>query len=148
MLPSLFWTLLLGIWVYAFARGAIEHRIAAAGCVVATLATSLLRSPHETKYEHVELGVLAVDVLLFALFLAIALRSQRFWPLWVAGFHLVTVTAHAIRALKFDLIPAAYAVAVQFWSYPVLLCIGIAVWRYRRRLLLGLEPANPPPASI
>lgn len=133
MLPSLYWTLLIAIVLYAFLKGAGEHRIAAMGCLLATVATRFLRPPDDIKYRELELGVLAVDALLFALFLFIALRSKRFWPLWIAGFHLVTVSAHALRALKLDLIPTAYSLAVQFWSYPILLCIGIAVWRSQRR---------------
>lgn len=148
MLPSLYWTLLFAILAYAFWRGSTEHRLAATGCVIATLATRLLRSP-DMFYSQIEVGVLAVDVILFALFLGIALRSQRFWPLWISGFHLVTVTAHFFRAMKVDLLPAAYAVAVQFWSYPVLLCIGIAVWRSERRRVAALltRGSPPPPAT-
>ncbi|MBW0144327.1 hypothetical protein [Sphingomicrobium clamense] len=149
MLPTLYWTLLFSITLYAFLKGTGEHKLAAAGCVAATVATRLLVSPDATKYSSMEFGVLAVDVMLFGLFLFIALRSQRFWPLWIAGFHLVTVSAHAIRALKMDLIPTAYALAVQFWSYPVLLCIGIAVWRSQRRELRAMVEGDeaPPPAA-
>ena len=148
MLPNFFITLLLATLVYAMLRGSTEHRIAALGCLGATVASRMLRSPIDQRYDQIEMGVLGVDIALFALFLAIALRSQRFWPLWVAGFHLVAVTAHIFRALKTDLIPSAYAVAAQFWSYPVLLCIGIAVWRYRRRLLDSVNRPDLPPASI
>ena len=56
---------------------------------------------------------MAVDVSLFGLFLFIALRSQRFWPLWVAGFHLVTVAAHAIKAGEGDCFIAAGVEAVS-----------------------------------
>ena len=147
MLPTFFWTLLIATMVYALFKGTNELRIAAAGCVVATIATRLLKAPGAAKYSEMEFGVLAVDVSLFGLFLFIALRSQRFWPLWVAGFHLVTVAAHAIKAMKIDLIPTAYALAVQFWSYPVLLCIGIAVWRSQRRQLAEALRNPPPPAN-
>lgn len=148
MLPSFFITLLVATLVYAFLRGTSEHRIAAAGCVAATIASRLLRSPIDQRYDQIEIGVLGVDIALFALFLAIALRSQRFWPLWVSGFHLVAVAAHLMRALKSDLIPSAYGVAAQFWSYPVLLCIGIAVWRSRRRFLAGKNGSSLPPAAV
>lgn len=147
MLPALYWTMLFAILLYALFKGDVEHRIAAVGCVVATFATRLLRSNDGSIYANIEFGVLVVDAALFALFLAIALRSQRFWPLWIAGFHLVTVTAHGLRALKVDLIPAAYALAVQFWSYPVLLCIAIAIWRAERRRLVAAHSAMHPSQS-
>ena len=147
MLPTFFWTLLFATMFYALLKGTNELRIAAAGCVAATVATRLLKAPGAEKYSDMEFGVMAVDVSLFGLFLFIALRSQRFWPLWVAGFHLVTVSAHAIKAMKIDLIPTAYALAVQFWSYPVLLCIGVAVWRAQRRRIAEALSNAPPTAS-
>lgn len=147
MAPTFFWTLLISVFVYALLRGGTEHRIAAVGCVAATFASHALRPPASSNYYSIEVGLLVVDIALFALFLALALRSNRFWPLWVAGFHLVTVAAHAIRALKFDLVPTAYAVAAQFWSYPVLLCIGIAIWRFQRRRIAETLAAPPPPAA-
>lgn len=147
MLPQFYWTLLFAIFIYALLRGGTEHKIAAVGCVVATFATRILKSPLTMHYRDIELGVLVVDVTLFGLFLVLALRSQRFWPLWIAGFHLVTVFAHVLRALKVDLIPSAYALAVQFWSYPVLFCIGVAIWRYQRRRLAEVITLTPPAAS-
>ena len=146
MLPVFYWTLLIAIVLYAFYKGSGEHRLAAAGCIVATVATRMLRPPDALKFQSTEFGILTVDLLLFGVFLFIALRSQRFWPLWVAGFHLVTVSAHLIRAMQIDLIPTTYSLAVQFWSYPVLLCIGIAVWNYQHRRAVE-ERTGPPAAS-
>lgn len=145
MAPTIFWTLLVLVALYALWRGGTEHRVAAAGCVVATAASHALRPSAGSDYLSVEMGILFVDVGLFALFLWLALRSARFWPLWVAGFHLVALAGHGLRALKADLIPSAYAIAAQFWSYPVLLCIGFAIWRGQRRIMLASKrsPATP-----
>lgn len=138
MAPLFFWTLLVSVLAYAFLRGGIEHKLASVGCLVATLATHLVRPASGDVYATVESGALWVDAALFALFLTIALRSNRFWPLWVAGFHLVTVASHGLRAIRLDLIPTVYAVAAQFWSYPVLLVIAVAIWRAHRREISGL----------
>ena len=49
-------------------------------------------------------------------FTTIALRSDRFWPLWVAGLQLTTIIAHLLKAIQFELIPQVYAAAARFGS--------------------------------
>jgi len=39
--------------------------------------------------------------------------------------------------------PLAYAAALRFWSYPILIILAIAVWRSQRRARReGLVPAH------
>ena len=62
-------------------------------------------------------------------FVAVALRSNRFWPLWVAGLQLTTALGHVLKAIDHDLVPRAYGAALQFWSYPILLILAVGTWR-------------------
>ena len=131
--PLTYWILLAAVSAYAYARGRNDERWAAAICILATIGTRLVHSPYGNRFTHVEVGVMMVDVLAFAGFTAIALRSDRFWPLWVAGLQLTTTLAHLIKAAQFDLIPQVYAVAARFWVYPIFLIIVIGTWRSHRR---------------
>jgi hypothetical protein len=63
----------------------------------------------------------------------IALRSDRFWPLWVAGLQLTISMSHLLKAIQLDLLPLAYAAAERFWSYPTLIILFIGAWRQHRR---------------
>ena len=75
-----------------------------------------------------------VDLLVFVGFLFVALRSPRFWPLWVAGLQLTTTLGHILKGMSPDLLPQAYGAALQFWSYPILLILAVGTWRsYERR---------------
>ena len=95
MLPhSVYWSLLLLICGYAFWRGRGDERLAAAPASSATLIQLLLVSPAAVRYSGVEIGVLAVDFGVLAVFVAIALQSNRFWPLWTAGLQLTTIFGH------------------------------------------------------
>ena len=101
---------------------------------LATLATHLVYV-RQGAYERVEIGVFIVDAATFAGFAFIALRSERFWPLWLSGLQLTTVFAHLMKAIQLDLMPQAYAAAARFWVYPIFLVIVIGTWRgYRRRV--------------
>ena len=80
----------------------------------------MVNSPLNRMYVHVEGGALAVDLAVLVAFIVVALHSDRFWPLWVAGLQLTTSIAHFLKAIDPHLIPQAYGLAVRFWSYPIL----------------------------
>ena len=86
-------------------------------------------SPLAHRYSSIELGVLIVDSVTFLACTYVALRSDRFWPLWVSGLQLITVMAHFMKAIDSDLFPQAYAAAGRFWSYPILLILAIGTYR-------------------
>lgn len=135
MLPKqIFWAIVVLVCVYAWWRGRSEERIAGTVALLATVATRFLISPRPVRYSEVELGLLGIDVAVLAAFIAIALYSKRFWPLWAAGFQLTVTMSHLLKAIDADLLPRAYAAAAVFWSYPILLVIVVGTWRTHRKL--------------
>jgi hypothetical protein len=133
ILPKeIFWALLLLICGYAFWRGRTEERTAAAVCLAATIATHFLIPPTSARFHRLELGLLGIDIFVLLAFLAIALNSLRFWPLWAAGFQLTVSMSHLMKAVDVDLFPRAYAAAAVFWSYPILLVIFVGTLRAHR----------------
>src|SRR5690242_13762435 len=106
MLPAaIYWAILLSLVAYAFRRGALDERVAATTCLVGTMATVGLGMMEFHHYNDVEIAVLVVDASAFFIFTVIALKSSRFWPLWVAGFQLSSMLAHFLRAFGADMIP-------------------------------------------
>lgn len=127
----IFWALLFGTCGYALWRGRKYEQWSAIICIAASVLSVLLRSPD--SYHAVEQGDLAIDTGVLLAFLAIALRSDRFWPLWVAGLQLTISMSHVLKAVQPSLFPMAYAAAERFWSYPTLLIIALGAWRQHRR---------------
>jgi 4-amino-4-deoxy-L-arabinose transferase-like glycosyltransferase len=125
----IFNALLFGACGYALIKGRTDARIVGAVCILANFATFAVVS----RYAHVETGVLVIDLLTFAAFTYVALMSDRFWPLWVSGLQLTTSMGHLFKAIQGDLLPLAYAAALRFWSYPILIILAIAVWRSEQR---------------
>lgn len=132
MLPYVFWILLGVVCGFAVARGRADERIAAAAALAATLSTRFVLSPLGDRYGGVEHGLLLLDMAMLATFVAIALRSSRFWPLWVAGLQLTMTLSHLLKAIDADLLPRAYGAAAVFWSYPILIIILIGTLRTPR----------------
>ena len=134
----LFGLLLFGSCGYALWKGSRDARIIAATCLIAAIASIPIAA-----YGAVEINVVIVDLLVLASFLYVALQSDRFWPLWIAGLHVTTMIGHALKLMSGDMVPIAYAVALRFWAYPELIILVIAVWRHNQRHPPALHAAQP-----
>ncbi len=128
-----FWALLLVTCGYALWRGRKYEQLAALTFITATVVSVLARSPVHERYVAVEQSDLLIDSCVLAATIAIALRSDRFWPLWVAGLQLTIGMSHLLKWLQPDLLPLAYAAAERFWSYPTLMILFVGAWRQHRR---------------
>jgi hypothetical protein len=133
MAPLFYWTLLALTCGYALVRGRSDERLAALVCIVASIATPIVLAPLAARYSEFESGEFLIDAAVLATFAFIALRSDRFWPLWIAGLQLTTSMAHLLKMVQLDLMPQAYAAAEKFWSYPILVIIAVATLRGHRR---------------
>jgi hypothetical protein len=129
----LFWALLLLCCGYALWRGRKYEQLSALICLGASVVSVLEHSRVHHHYLAVQNGDLVIDTLVLVAFVAIALRSDRFWPLWVAGLQLTISMSHLFTAIEPDLLPLAYGAAERFWSYPTLIILFIAAWRQHRR---------------
>lgn len=145
MLPHqyFFRALLILACGYALWRGRSDERLVALVCLGAVVATKFAISPLSDRYSDIEVGLLLVDLFVLGCFLYVALRSERFWPLWVAGLQLTSSTGHLMKAIDLDLLPRAYGAAAALWSYPILVLLLIGTWRghQRRKREQGLQPA-------
>lgn len=138
----IFWGILFITCGYALWRGRKYERLAAVICIAATVTSVLSHAPVNQRYTSVETGDLVIDTAVLLAFVAIALRSDRFWPLWVAGLQLTIGMSHLFKAIDVGLIPIAYAAAERFWSYPTLIIIAAGAWRQHRRNLSVAVPAT------
>ena len=112
--------------------GGRDERLTAIGLIVAVVASNLVGTAH---YGHTETGILIVDVLVFGGLLALALWSDRYWPMWAAAFQLVATMVHFASMAETGNFAWAYYVALVFWSYPVFIALAGGTWfegRFRR----------------
>ena len=129
----IFWAILLGTCFFALWRGRSDERTVAAVCLLATLATQFVIPPPQERYAYLDLELVLIDLAVLLAFVAVALRSDRFWPLWISGLQLTISISHVLKAIDQDLLPKAYAAAAVLWSYPILFIIVAGTWRSHRR---------------
>jgi hypothetical protein len=142
MAPTFFRILLTFVALAAFLWGRRDEREAGVILVLGVIATHLVISPLKSRFHGIEANVLVVDLVVFAGFLWVALRSERFWPLWIAGLQLTGILGHLLKAAQLNLFFKAYAAAMVFWSYPIVLILAIGTWRgYRRRTTIDSATA-------
>jgi len=66
---------------------------------------------------------IAIDLFAGAGFIAVALQANRNYPLWVAGFQLVALGAHAVKGMADAVSPLAYMIMAIGPAYCQLLVI-------------------------
>jgi hypothetical protein len=103
--------------------GGWPERVAGAAMVVAWFATAVILS--KIQLWGLETEVMVVDVALFSVVLAIALRSDRWWPLWAAGFLGLVVLVHLAVILDPKIWGRAYFMASNIFSYLTMLALMI-----------------------
>ncbi|MBB4101477.1 hypothetical protein [Sphingomonas kyeonggiensis] len=139
MIALSFWALTLLCCAIA-ARYGGRHGIRIAivyllGCLATVPAAFLDRDWH-----HTALATFAVDAVVLMALWWVALKADRWFPLWVAGFHVVTVTSHIASLFVPGYMFEFYFVLQGFWSVPMLLVMAGGALLDRRAGVVD-EPA-------
>lgn len=141
MMPALFLTLLLSTCLYALVRGGAPERIAACILILATLASAITLELSRQRYLRTEVDTMWVDIAMTCAFLALALRAQRYWPMWISMVQLDLVATHLVMFSP-DTGPWSYWAMQALWSYPAPVLLAVGTLRHRQRVRrYGDDPA-------
>lgn len=127
----------------AFWKGGREEQVAAGGLLLSWVATLILRDP---KWVGTQWGAFAADICLLILLTALALRSQRYWPLFAAAFQLLCVVIHVARIIDPGVRAWAYATGQVIFSQWVFFAVGVGVFTHWRRA--RQTAATAPPTAV
>lgn len=121
---------LIGSSLIALKWGGLDERLAAFGFVLAAIVTAVSNTSH---YGQPEIGEMTIDFALLAGLVVLALRSDRFWPIWASAFQLVGTSVHLASMAESGDFAKAYANALVFWFYPVVLTLMIGTYLEARK---------------
>jgi hypothetical protein len=114
MMVLLIWLLLALCSIYAVIAGGTTGRIGAGLVIAATIATYLVQGSE--RWSQTNVPVMMVDLVLMAAFYLLALKSNVYWPIWAAGFHLITITGHAATFIVPDFRSSLYYYFNGMWA--------------------------------
>lgn len=125
--------LFLGCSGYALLRGGGPERAVALIVIFGSLISPLV-APAHPNFTRVSLLLLAVDLADQLALVIVAMRADRFWPIFAAAVHWLSPMS-SLAKVAFPLIaPIIYGVTEQLSFVLVLLILAIGTWRHRSRL--------------
>jgi hypothetical protein len=77
--------------------------------------------------------ILLVDLLCFLALLSVAFKSDKLWPLWLAGLQLCSVASHIAVIMVPANLALIYDAINRFWSIPMLLIMVFGIHLDRRQ---------------
>lgn len=80
-------------------------------------------------------GLVLIEMLVLAGMVAIALRANRMYTLWMAGFQLIALMAHFARGMADAISPIAYVIMYVGPSYLQIITLALGIWLHRKRVL-------------
>lgn len=129
------------ICLFAFVSGGRPERLAALLLLLAALGNAALPNHPGVSFHMVEGPAALIDLVLMASLVALSVRANRFWPLWLAALQLLAIAIHGVKAFEPVLVPWMYAGAAGKIAYPMMAVLMMGVWRHRRRIAeFGADP--------
>lgn len=123
---------------FVFLRGDEPERIGGGAYVLAWFASLLIQSDGSTP--GVQWGLLSIDVILLGVYVGLAWKSRRAWPIWAAGLQSLIVMSHLLTFVDIRPPLLAFYAVINLASYGILLVIGIGAFQaWRDRRAAGLE---------
>jgi hypothetical protein len=118
---------------------------AGAGIFVAATILSYYAAMIDPTWASTSYALFAVDGLCLLALATLAANTNRFWPIWAAGFQIAAVATHLATIWAPGLLPKAYQALLSFWSIPILWVMVAGTWKDRRYQALqrprGRKPA-------
>ena len=145
MIPVIFNIVLLICVVYASLAGG---KTGVSGSIIFIAATLLTIAANRVDpgWRQTAYGIFAVDVACTIALAVVALKSNRFWPIWAFGFQICAVGTHIATILMPEIVPRAYQTLATLWSIPIL-WVMVAGTRQDRAYEFRIRRAGPQTAE-
>jgi hypothetical protein len=121
---------------YAIRCGGAPERIVAWIILATVVADPLLHLLLQPRFRAVDPTHVIIDVARFAGLAAVAVRANRYWPIWLSAFQLLALAAHLAKAMDLAIHPVIYGAMQAIWSYGILIGLILAT-RTHQRLTAG-----------
>ena len=104
---ALYLSLLVAAILYALFRGGTPEKIHAGILVGASISDTVVHMFTPAEYMVMDPGHAIIDSAAWVGFFAVALRANRFWPLWVVSLQTIAVVGYIAKMLAVSTAPLA-----------------------------------------
>jgi hypothetical protein len=125
---------------YALWRGGGPERLASSALLLDWYAAPLMENHGDL--QHAQMAVFAMDGVVTLVLLLIALRTDRFWPLWVTAFQILELLMHLAMLIDHKVYGRAYFIGIEISSYLMLIALAIGTYLETPR------QTEPPPRTL
>lgn len=122
---------------FAFQKGDEPERVGAGAYALGLLASLLVQD--DSQLYGPQWGLFGIDLILLAVYIALAWKSRRSWPVWASGLQSLAVMSHVLTVVDPRPPSAAFYAVVNLASYGILLALALGVhraWRDARAVAL------------
>ena len=121
--------LMAGSCGYALLRGDPSAKVVATTVILGSLLSAVLIEQTSELWQGSEPGIFVIDGIMLVIFVAIMIKSDRFWPIWTTAAQLLSVLAHIGPLLRHAHIAVPFAVGEQLWSWFILAQLAYVTWQ-------------------
>lgn len=124
--------------LFVFLKGDEPERIGGAAFVLTSLASMLISDGKGLGV--VQWARMGIDLILLAVFVGLAWKSRRAWPVWASAFLSLIVTGHILLLANLKPPADAFAAVNNLATYGVLGALAVGTfWAWQDRRAAGLE---------
>ncbi len=123
LLVVIFYFTLMCTCYYVYLRGGYTEKVTMTVLLVGSLLSAAAVIYFDDHWARAGHYVLLIDCVALFILVSIALKSKRFWPMWVAGFQLPGVVTHIATLVDPHIVPKSYAIAQGLWIYPMMIVL-------------------------
>lgn len=129
---------MVGVCAFAMLKGDEPERLGAGAYMIAWLATLLIQN--DSNLYSIPLGLFAIDVVTLLVFIGLAWKSRRAWPIWASGLQLLTVSSHILGLIEVRASLASFYAVMNLASYGILITLAVGTfWAWQERRAAGIE---------
>jgi len=124
---------------FAFWKGDEPEKLGAGAYAIAWFASLLIQSFGDLT-SPLQFGVMAVDVVVLAVFALLSWKAKRPWAVWATSLQALVVMTHVLGMIDLRPTMQAFISAINVVSFGIIACLIVgAFWAWQERKAAGLE---------
>lgn len=129
---------MVGMGVFAFLKGDNPERIGAGAYLMAWFASVLTQGGMGAS--NIPYAMFALDVVVLTVFVGLAWKSRRTWPVWASGLQLLSVMSHILIMIDTRLPITSLYTVMNLNGYLIITCLIVGTfWAWQERRAAALE---------